>query len=61
MKLALIIYQMKKLYKPKDTILFLDGSKLIKTDQGDFIVEAQARYGNNWCIYKTEYSSFGYN
>jgi hypothetical protein len=53
----------KKKYKQKiqETILFLDGSKLIKTDQGTIMVEAQARYNEAWSIYKTEYSSFSYN
>lgn len=54
---------MKKKYKHKiqETILFLDGSKLIETDKRTIIVEAQARYGEDLCIYKTEYSSFSYN
>jgi hypothetical protein len=53
----------KKKYKQKirETILFLDGSKLIKIGDGTIIIEAQAQYGNDWCIYKTEYSSFSYN
>jgi hypothetical protein len=53
----------KKKYKHKTiaTILFLDGSQLIETGGGTIIVEAKARYGVDWCIYKTEYSSFSYN
>jgi hypothetical protein len=53
----------KKKYKQKirETILFLDGSKLIQTEQGDIIVESQAHYNEAWSIYKTEYSSFSYN
>jgi len=53
----------KKSYKLKiqETNLFLDGSKLIKTEQGTIIVEAQAPYNEAWSIYKTEYSSFSYN
>jgi hypothetical protein len=55
-----ITCRMKKKYKrkPNKTILFLDGSKLINET---IIVEAQARYGEDWCIYKTEYSSFSFN
>ena len=32
-----------------------------KNRHGNIIVEAQARYGEDWCIYKTEYSSFSFN
>jgi hypothetical protein len=54
---------MRKRYKrkPKETILFPDGSKLIKTEDEIIIVEALARYGNDWRMYKTEFSSFSYN